>query len=280
MICTSDAIFFYPITAVILLEKYIQRVWIQFHKKLVRLLFTKLQQMSFSSFSPIIGVPTLVAKPVEHAQWSPYVNNGGSALAVAGREFCIVAADTRLSEGYSIASRTAPKIIKLTEKCVLATSGMQADAQTLHKNILARLEQYQHQNGKPMSTPAIAQMLSNMLYYKRFFPYYTFNVLGGIDENGIGCAYHYDAVGSMERSKYATAGTGQQLLHPVLDNQLHPQHQLAAKLEEKSLEELENLVIDAFNTASERDIYTGDFFEMYTVSQQGVKCNRYELKMD
>ena len=97
---------------------------------------------------------------------------------------------------------------------------MQADAAALHKNLIIRLEWYRHQNGKTMSTPAIAQMLANMLYYKRFFPYYTFNVLAGVDEQGVGCVYSYDAVGSYERVKYSSSGTGQTLVQPLLDNQV------------------------------------------------------------
>lgn len=50
---------------------------------------------------------------------------------------------------------------------------------------LAFVQQYQHKHNKEISCPAMAQLLSNTLYYKRFFPYYTFNLLGGLDNEGM-----------------------------------------------------------------------------------------------
>ena len=82
-------------------------------------------------------------RPVEQpkeSRFSPYQNNGGTCLAIAGKDFCIVAADSRLSTGYSILSRTSPKVSKLTSKCCIASSGCQADMITLQKHLKFRLQ--------------------------------------------------------------------------------------------------------------------------------------------
>lgn len=42
-----------------------------------------------------------------------YENNGGTCVCVAGDDFCVVAADTRMSEGYSIHTRHYHKLVRL-----------------------------------------------------------------------------------------------------------------------------------------------------------------------
>ncbi len=76
----------------------------------------------------------------------------------------------------------------------------------------------------------------------RFFPYYTFNVLGGLDEKGEGCIWSYDAVGSFERSAYSASGTGQSLIIPLMDNQLRKNNQLNVLRTELSLQETVELL--------------------------------------
>lgn len=72
-----------------------------------------------------------------------------------------------------------------TSKCILVTSGGVNDIAALHKVLQHQIASYQEKTGTEISTEAIAQLISTRLYYRRFFPYYAFNVLGGLDKEGM-----------------------------------------------------------------------------------------------
>ncbi|KAA3471806.1 proteasome subunit beta type-1 [Gossypium australe] len=194
----------------------------------------------------------------QQANWSPYDNNGGSCVAIAGADYCVIAADTRMSTGYNILTRDYSKICKLYI--------------------------YQHQHNKQMSCPAMAQLLSNTLYYKRFFPYYSFNVLGGLDNEGKGCVFTYDAVGSYEKVGYSSQGSGSTLIMPFLDNQLKSPSPLLLPAQDAVTPLVEAEAIDlvktVFASASERDIYTGDKLELVIVNAAGIRREYMELRKD
>lgn len=61
-------------------------------------------------------------------------------------------------------------------------------------------------------------MLSITMYQKRFFPYYSFCLLGGLDAEGKGAVFSFDPVGSFERETHRAGGSAASLIQPLLDN--------------------------------------------------------------
>lgn len=230
------------------------------------------------------GLDAMAGNVRQHASWSPYDNNGGTVVAVAGSDYCIVAGSTRLSTGYSILSREHSSLHQLSPMCVLASSGFEGDRATLTKRLKTRAVMYQHSHKRPIGCEAMAQALSNTLYGKRFFPFYTFNILAGLDADGTGAVYSYDAVGSYERTGYAAQGTGNDLVQPLLDNQLRAASPLVLPKQPSvtalPVERALDIVRDALTAAGERDIYTGDSIEVWVITKDGIHKESTPLKKD
>lgn len=207
--------------------------------------------------------------PMQERRFNPYTENGGTILAIAGLDFTVIAGDTRQSEGYNIQTRYAPKVFRLTDKAVLAVNGFAADGNMFVQKVQQRLEWYQHAHNKEMPLHAIARLIQTMLYAKRFFPYYVYNILGGIEEDGSGAVYSFDPVGSYEREACRAAGAAQSLVQPFLDNQIYFKNQLpppgGAHPQHLPLKDVLSLVIDSFTGATERHIEVGDGLEIYIV---------------
>jgi 20S proteasome subunit beta 6 len=225
-----------------------------------------------------LSVPRKIA-----GEWSPYTDNGGTTVAIAGKQFVIVGGDTRLNSEYNFHTRAdESKLFQLTPKTILASGGMQADRLQLQQVLKFRVEWYRMNNQRRVpSTHALSQLLATILYQRRFFPYYTFNVLAGLDDKGDGVCYSYDAVGCTEPLSYGTTGTGSAFTEPLLDCLIRREHQVLRQAPaEMTQERAVELLSAAFRAATERDIYTGDSARFWILTPQGLRQEVVPLRKD
>ncbi|RCN43484.1 peptidase, T1 family, partial [Ancylostoma caninum] len=178
-----------------------------------------------------------------------------STCALAGENFAIVASDTRMSQmEINIITRDAEKVHVLNDSVILATSGFYGDVLQLKRVLQSRLHKYRFDYRTDMSCDLMAELLARNLYYRRFFPYYTGAILAGIDENGKGAVFSYDPIGCVERITYAATGAAEPMMIPFFDCQ------------------------DAFRTAAEREISTGDKIHL-VIAEAGKPIQQMHLPL-
>ena len=110
-------------------------------------------------------------------------------------------------------------------------------------------------------------------------PYYAFNLVCGLDREGNGCVYGYDAIGSFDTLTYGVQGSGQEMASPLLDNQFVGHNQLVKKLAEDR-QNVEDAAKDIINSIAERDIYTGDQVEVVYIEKTGISFKREQIRRD
>lgn len=267
------------------------------------------------------------SQPIQH-QFNPYSDNGGTLLGIAGEDFAILASDTRQSVDYSINTRLSHKIKVITPTLsaeakqkdpqlvgtkngiLLGTNGFSADGDALTRQFEENWKWYVHDQNSHvetgfeflnpeaqgeaaaqetgMSMQSAARNIQHLLYGKRFFPYYVHTIIVGLDEEGKGCLYSFDPVGSYEREQCRVGGAGASLIMPFLDNQVNFKNQYVPgtnsterrKVEYLTLEECLKLVKDAFTSVTERHITVGDGLEIFIIDKNGVKYEYHALKKD
>ncbi|XP_022219136.1 proteasome subunit beta type-1-like [Drosophila obscura] len=216
-------------------------------------------------------------KALEGKKPDIYENNGGTVLAIAGKDFVVIGGDTRLSSGYTVLSRTQSKLCPLSEQMVVATAGCWCDAVSLTNLLKVKKQGYESEHIKIMSIESMAQMLSVIQYQRRHLPYNVSPILGGIDQDGQGAVFAYDCIGHFQREVYRAEGTAGDMLQSVLDSQIgSPKADADLLNKERAMA----IAKDAFITAARRDIYTGDSVIINIITKDGMEVEVMELSND
>jgi len=193
---------------------------------------------------------------------------GATTVGLVFADGVVLAADKRVSYGYTLMSKSGKKVFALNRKIGMSCAGLMGDMQGLAKSLTAEIKIYELQNNRSISVKGAAKLLANILYSAKMLPYYTEILIGGVDDTGPHL-YVMDPIGSILEDYYAGLGNGSPVSTGVLDQQYKSG---------MSREEAEALAVRAIRAAIARDITTGDGVDVMVITDTVMETKQYPVK--
>eukprot|EP00933_Yihiella_yeosuensis_P000462 TRINITY_DN100706_c0_g1_i1.p1 TRINITY_DN100706_c0_g1~~TRINITY_DN100706_c0_g1_i1.p1 ORF type:complete len:220 (+),score=41.23 TRINITY_DN100706_c0_g1_i1:61-660(+) len=101
---------------------------------------------------------------------------------MAGKDCIAIASDTRFGIQQQTVSTNMKKVFKINDKTMIGMTGLISDMQTLVNKFKYRQNLYEMSEGREMKCNVFANMVSAMLYERRFGPYFMEPVVAGLQE--------------------------------------------------------------------------------------------------
>jgi proteasome beta subunit len=175
------------------------------------------------------------------------LKTGTTTVGVVCDGAVVLGAERKATMGYLVASKSARKILQIDEHLGMSIAGVVGDAQALERYVKAELKLYSLSEEKKIAVGSAANLVANILYSRRFYPYIVQLIIGGFDTAPK--LYSLAPDGSvMEEKEYFSSGSGSPMAFGVLENDYR---------KNMSVENAKKLVVNAIKSAVKRDIASG-----------------------
>jgi proteasome beta subunit len=196
---------------------------------------------------------------------SAYWAVGATTVGVRVEEGVVLASEKRVSYGFTVTSKSAKKIFKISDHLGIACAGLIGDMQAIARSLRAELRLYELDTNRKMSVRAAAKLLANMLFSQRYMPLMSETLVGGMDDTG-SHLFVLDAIGSLIEDDYAALGSGATIAIGILE---------AGYRKDMNVDEARGLAIKAVRAAIERDALSGDGIDVLAITKKGAE-ERFE----
>lgn len=195
-----------------------------------------------------------------------YVKKGTTTVGIVCKDGIVLAADKKATAGNFIADKKVEKVRKITDNIAVTIAGGVSDIQLLLKLIKAELNLKKVRTGKDANLKEAANLLSTIVYHniRRFSTIIgvTAFIMGGQDNEGFHL-YGISPDGSLtEEDEFTSDGSGSMMAYGVLDSSYVKGISIADGIK---------LAVKAINSAIQRDTYSGEGIDVYTITKEGVK---------
>ncbi|MHA1343140.1 MAG: proteasome subunit beta [Promethearchaeota archaeon] len=185
---------------------------------------------------------------------------GTTTVGLCCKDAVILGTDKRATMAYFIASKTSEKLHRIQDHLWMTIAGSVADAQYLVDILKANTSLYQLEKERPIKIISAGQLLANILYRNKLFPYEVGLILGGITEEEGPVVLDIGAYGSILPEKYCAVGSGQNFSYGVLE---------AKYKDNLSVEKGKSIVKKAITSSIIRDMASGNGIDIVVVKKEG-----------
>lgn len=190
------------------------------------------------------------------------VKTGTTTVGLMCSDGVVIGAEQKATMGYLVASKKAEKIKQLDEHIGMTIAGVVGDAQALERYIKAELKLFKLREGHPIRVEAASNLISNMLYARRFYPYYVQLIVGGYDTEGRLFSFAPDG-SVIEEDRFYSSGSGSPMAFGVLEHSYKKGIDVAQG---------KRLAVAAIKAAIQRDIASGgDGINLAVINERGFK---------
>jgi proteasome beta subunit len=194
---------------------------------------------------------------------------GTTTIGLICKDGVLLAAESKASAGYMVVNKEVQKVFQIDDRIGVTIAGMVSDGQQLINILKAEINLYKLESGEEMKVEAVANLLANIMYARKWFPYFTQVIVGGVDSDG----YHlfsFDPSGSCIKEKYVSTGSGSPFVYGILEKDFK---------ENMSLSEGKELIKQAIRSASERDMASGgEKIWIAEITKDGFKLSEEKLR--
>lgn len=108
--------------------------------------------------------------------------NGGTVIGMVGKDCVGIACDKRIGAQYCTIDTNNNKIHEMGPRLYVAMAGLATDRITVTQRLKFRKNMFELRENRKLSPKIFASMVSNMLYEKRFGPYFVEPIVAGLGE--------------------------------------------------------------------------------------------------
>jgi proteasome beta subunit len=196
------------------------------------------------------------------------LKTGTTTLGITCKDGLVLASESKASMGYMIANKDVQKVFPIDDKMGMTIAGMVSDAQYLVNLMKAEITLFKLESMGDMTVNAAANLLSTIMYSRRWYPFLTQIILGGVDSKG-SHIYSFDPSGACIEEEYVSTGSGSPFVYGVLEKDFK---------KNMTLEKGKELAKEAIRAAVGRDMASGGYkIWLMEITKDGLKLTEEKL---